>query len=160
MLDKIQAMFLSKFRIQNQSRFRDTGVQALGPRRTAIVGPNNVGKSALLRALAPDSQPIPLRISEDTPDEVASKTSRIERIFDVSQESLGLLCRNAGPFNIVVSSSAASILLSEIRNGGFPDISLSVVRAGSPESFEEGHRLQNRLFQKAGGDVLSKIVFN
>jgi chromosome segregation ATPase len=43
-------MQLVRFSLRNFSSFRDTGWIELSPGTNLIVGPNNVGKSALLRA--------------------------------------------------------------------------------------------------------------
>jgi ABC-type Mn2+/Zn2+ transport system ATPase subunit len=81
-------MKLQSFSLENQYRFLSTGSQPIAARRTAIVGQNNAGKSALIRSLAPDTLAIPLRTSKDRPEDIDTKRSRIEQSYSFAQDEL------------------------------------------------------------------------
>lgn len=81
-------MYLSAFRLENQVRFRDTGILPIGARRTAIVGANNSGKTALLRSLSPDFRLSPSRTSEDSPFDLSTRSAVIERRYLVKNSKI------------------------------------------------------------------------
>lgn len=61
-------MHINELRIVNYKRFKDSGAISLGPGFNFIVGENDVGKSALVQFLGPDTEHIPHRTSATMPD--------------------------------------------------------------------------------------------
>lgn len=132
-------MHISKFRLGNYKSFYEPEELQLGPGFNVVVGPNNVGKTALLEALS-------LRFSSDphrslktvpTPDAQPIPQAWAEISFTVSRdELLELLQANPGPYWLPYPQSNSEIAnRTNVHSGAQPDLQRFVEAVMDRQSF-------------------------
>lgn len=132
-------MHISKFKLANYKSFYEPEELALSPGFNIIVGPNNVGKTALLEALS-------LRFSSDphrslktvpTPDAQPKPQAWAEISFTVSRdELLELLQANPGPYWLPYPQSNSEIAnRTNVHSGAQPDLQRFVEAVMDRQSF-------------------------
>jgi predicted ATPase len=82
-------MWIKSFRLTNYKSFEDSGEHTLAPHMNVIVGQNNVGKTALLQAIAQRLTPEPHRNSAQRRSETLNPISNIELDFVATGQEIG-----------------------------------------------------------------------
>lgn len=137
-------MYLVSARIQNFSRFFNAGPIKFGRQRTAIIGPNNIGKSHLLRALSKDFKGNPCRATEFQLSNPTMRTSIVNLDIGFSgselRDALVDFSRNGEAINIPFlqgmekGDAFQEKALEELFRS--PEITCSLQKSGDPSSTE------------------------
>lgn len=95
-------MYVSRFRIFNYKSFRDSGEVRLQPGFNVIVGPNNVGKTALLEALSLRFADRPHRSLATVPtsDSQPDAKSRVQVQFETGRREFVEVLQSISPFYV------------------------------------------------------------
>lgn len=132
-------MYLSGFSLQNQFRFRDTGDLPIGRRRTVIVGPNNIGKTSLLRSLSPDLSLSPSKTSDDGTSELSLRRSQVIRRFSVLYSEVRAACPKNGSVRFVVDTENRQVLSELLSHTSNKNLTFFVKSTGSEASRSDIH---------------------
>src|ERR1700694_3995393 len=81
-------MWIKTFRVENFMSFQDSGQHELSPHMNIVVGKNNAGKTALLRAISMRLLNLPHRNSSFPRGHVYNPESSVDMQFVVSGEEI------------------------------------------------------------------------
>src|SRR5262249_9090607 len=81
-------MWIKSFRVLNYKSFEDSGVHTLSRNMNVVVGQNNVGKTALLQALAQRIDHQPHKNSKQRQGAPLNRISRTDFDFEATSQEL------------------------------------------------------------------------
>src|SRR5690349_19778273 len=98
-------MWIKSFRLANYKSFEDSGEHTLARHMNVIVGQNNVGKTALLQALAQRLEYRPHRNSSQRRGAPLNSRSKIELDFIATGQEIRDVIMAGGAARVILPSS-------------------------------------------------------
>jgi hypothetical protein len=122
-------MWIKSFRLTNYKSFDDSGEHALARHMNVIVGQNNVGKTALLQAIAQRLVAQPHRNSAQRRGEARNPFSSIELDFVTTGQEISDAMMASGPGAVILPASWKDTPLKFLE---LPEVTLSAVFQATP----------------------------
>jgi bifunctional non-homologous end joining protein LigD len=117
-----KSMWIKSFRLTNYKSFEDSGGHTLARHMNVIVGQNNVGKTALLQAIAQRLTCQPHRNSDQRRGQTLHPTSQIDLDFVATGQEIGDTIMAGGSANVNLPESWRETALNFLE---LPEVTLS-----------------------------------